>query len=231
MQQYKQDFIEFLVKSGILTFGQFTTKSGRLTPYFINTGNYRLGSQLARLGDFYACALWENLGRGFDNLFGPAYKGIALAVTAAIALSQRFKHDVSITYNRKEAKDHGEKGTLIGHQYTGGERVVIIEDVITAGTSIRESMDILAASGNPRVVGVIVSVDRRERGSGTLSAIEEISQEFHLPIFPIVSVEEIITALHNHPLEGKIYLDDAMKQKMLAYLAEYGPQKNMDLKL
>lgn len=229
MQQYKKDFIEFLVKSGILTFGQFTTKSGRQTPYFINTGNYRLGSQLARLGDFYARALLENLGRSFDNLFGPAYKGIALAVTTAIALSERNRYDVSITYNRKEAKDHGEKGTLIGHQYTGSERVVIIEDVITAGTSIRESMDILAACGNPRVVGVIVSVDRRERGSGALSAIEEIGQEFHIPIFSIVNVEEIITTLHNRPLEGKVYLDDAMKQKMLAYLAEYGPQKNMDL--
>jgi len=223
MQQYKQDFIEFLVRSGILTFGQFTTKSGRLTPYFINTGNYRLGSQLARLGDFYACALWENLGLSFDNLYGPAYKGIPLAVTAAIALSQRFNHDVSITYNRKEAKDHGEGGTLIGHRYTGSERVVIIEDVITAGTSIRESLAILAACGQPRVVGVIISVDRRERGSGNLSAIEELGQEFQLPIYPIVTVDEIITALHNRPIEGQVYLDDAMRQKMLDYLAKYGP--------
>lgn len=222
MQRYKTDFIEFLVRSGALTFGDFTTKSGRQTPYFINTGNYRTGQQLARLGEFYAAALAEQLGNRFDNLYGPAYKGISLAVAASIALAQAHDHDVSVTYNRKEAKDHGEKGALIGHQYTGAERVVIIEDVITAGTSIRESMTILQANNDPVVTAVIVSVDRMERGVGPISAIEEIKKEFYLPVYPIVTVRDIIAHLHNRPLDGQVYLDDQVKQQMETYLTTYG---------
>ena len=155
MQQYQTDFITFLVRSGVLTFGDFTTKSGRKTPYFINTGNYRNGNQLARLGGFYGAALVEHFDESFDNLYGPAYKGIPLAVATSIALSRGCEMNVTVTYNRKEAKDHGEGGSFIGHRYDGSERVVIIEDVITAGTSVRESMALLKANGNPTVTGLI----------------------------------------------------------------------------
>lgn len=222
MHSYQDEFIEFLVQSGVLTFGDFVTKSGRATPYFVNTGLYRTGAQLSRLGQFYAAALREHFGNDIDNLYGPAYKGIPLAVATAIALAQNHAHDISVTYNRKESKDHGEKGTLIGHPYDGSERVVIIEDVITAGTSVRESMAILAANHRPNVRGVIVSVDRMERGSGKLTAIEEVKKEFDLDVFPIVNVRQIISHLHNRPLEEKVVIDDATKQRMEEYLATYG---------
>jgi len=222
VQSYQADFIEFLVRAGVLTFGDFTTKSGRKTPYFINTGNYRTGRQLGRLGGFYARALIEHWGKNFDNLYGPAYKGIPLAVTTGIALSADCGHDVSITYNRKELKDHGERGGIIGHKYSGGERVVIIEDVITAGTSVRETLALLAENNNPQVAGVIVSVDRMERGQGEKSAIEEIQAEFDFPVYSIVNVREIINHLFNRSLDDKIYVDLDMKQRMQAYLREYG---------
>ena len=219
---YKTDFIEFLVRAGVLTFGDFVTKSGRSTPYFINTGNYRTGAQLARLGEFYAQALIEHFGGNFDNLYGPAYKGIPLAVAAGIALSCNHGLDVSITYNRKEAKDHGEKGSLIGHQYTGFERVIIIEDVITAGTSVRESLALLQAASHPHVAGVIVSVDRMEKGQSALSAVQEVQNQFHLPVYSIVNVHEIITHLYCRPIDGKIYIDDPVKQRLEEYLQKYG---------
>ena len=222
MEPYKAQFIEFLVQAGVLTFGDFTTKSGRRTPYFVNTGNYRLGSQLDQLGQFYAQALTSHLGANFNNLYGPAYKGIPLAVAAAIALSRCHSHDVSVTYNRKEAKDHGEKGAFIGHKYQGDENVVIIEDVITAGTSVRESMALLQANGAPNVAAVIVSVDRMERGAGDLSAVQEVAQQFDVTVFTIVTVREIIAYLHNRPIAGKIHIDDTGKQRMETYLNEYG---------
>ena len=222
MGSHKQLFIEFLVQSGVLTFGDFVTKSGRQTPYFVNTGFYRTGAQLSRLGQFYATALSEQFARTFDNLYGPAYKGIPLAVTTAIALAEKHQYDVTVTYNRKESKDHGEGGTLIGHPYDGSEQVVIIEDVITAGTSVRETMAILAANHQPNVRGVIVSVDRMERGSGTLTAIEEVKKDFELDVFSIVNVRQIISHLHNRPIEGKVVIDDATKHRMEEYLAKYG---------
>lgn len=222
MQNYKAEFIEFLVNAGVLTFGDFVTKSGRRTPYFVNTGNYRTGEQLAQLGRFYAAAITEHWQNNFDNLYGPAYKGIPLAVTAAIALQAGQHKNVSVTYNRKEAKDHGERGSLIGHKYQGNERVIIIEDVITAGTSVRETMDILAASGKPSVIGVLVSVDRMERGQGNLTAIEEVKKEFGFDVFSIVNVREIIAHLHNRPLNNQVHIDDAMKERMEQYLSEFG---------
>ena len=222
MESYKQLFIEFLVRSDVLTFGDFVTKAGRPTPYFVNTGKYRTGTQLAKLGEFYAQALSSRLGGSFDNLYGPAYKGISLAVSTGIALSERHNHDVSVTFNRKEAKDHGEKGILIGHPYSGSENVVIIEDVITAGTSIRESISILSKNGKPRIAAVIVSVDRMERGQGKLSAIEEVKKEFELEVFSIVTVREIIAYLANREIDGKVYIDASGRERMEAYLAEYG---------
>ncbi len=222
MEDYKKNFIEFLVRAGVLTFGDFTTKSGRQTPYFVNTGNYRMGSQLARLGEFYAEAIVSNFGRDFDNLYGPAYKGIPLATATSIALARCHQLDISVTYNRKEAKDHGEKGTLIGRQYSGTERIIIIEDVITAGTSIRETLEILAANHSPTVAGAIVSVDRMERGRGNLSALEEVRRELNFPVAAIVTVRDIIVHLHNRPIDGSVVVDDAMREKMEAYLQKYG---------
>lgn len=222
MQQYKEQFIEFMVRSSVLMFGEFTTKSGRQTPFFINTGRYETGAQLEQLGSFYAAALNEQLGGQVDVLFGPAYKGIPLVVTTAIALNRNHGADLSFCFNRKEAKDHGEGGTVIGHRVKDGERVAIIEDVTTAGTSIRESVALLDALAKVNYAGVIVSVDRMERGSGSKSALEEIRESFGINIYPIVTLQEVVTHLHNRPVDGRVVLDDAVKGRIDAYRAAYG---------
>ena len=220
---YKQEFIQFMVRSGVLTFGDFTAKSGRKTPYFINTGNYKTGAQAARLGEFYAKCLVENIPGHIDALFGPAYKGIPLAVATAISLADHHNRDVNYCFNRKEAKDHGEGGTMVGYKLKDGDKVVIIEDVITAGTAMRESLPLLKAAANHiEVAGVIISVDRTERGQGDKSAVQEMKEEFGIPVYPIVTAREIIDALYNVEVDGKVYIDDAMKAKMEAYLEQYG---------
>jgi orotate phosphoribosyltransferase len=219
---YKKEFIEFMVRSGVLTFGDFVTKSGRKTPYFINTGNYRTGAQAARLGEYYAACVQENFTGKIDALFGPAYKGIPLSVACAIALSNQYGRDVNYCFNRKEAKDHGEGGTMVGYKLQAGDRVVIIEDVITAGTAMRECLPVLKAAAAVEIAGLVVSADRMERGKGELSAIQEIKTEYGIDTYPIVTVREIIEALHNNPVDGKIAVDDAMREKMEAYLREYG---------
>ncbi len=219
---YKQEFIKFMVRSGVLTFGDFTAKSGRKTPYFINTGNYKTGAQAARLGEFYAQCLTENIPGKVDALFGPAYKGIPLSVSTAIALANNHGRDVNYCFNRKEAKDHGEGGVMVGYKLQDGDKVVIIEDVITAGTAMRESLPILAAAAKVEVVGVIISVDRTEKGKGEKSAIQEIRDEFGIPVYSIVTAREIIDNLYNVEVDGKVYIDDVMKGKMEAYLEQYG---------
>ncbi len=219
---YKQEFIKFMVRSGVLTFGDFTAKSGRKTPYFINTGNYKTGAQAARLGEFYAQCLTENIPGKVDALFGPAYKGIPLSVATAIALANNHGRDVNYCFNRKEAKDHGEGGVMVGYKLQDGDKVVIIEDVITAGTAMRESLPILAAAAKVEVVGVIISVDRTEKGKGEKSAIQEIRDEFGIPVYSIVTAREIIDNLYNVEVDGKVYIDDVMKGKMEAYLEQYG---------
>ena len=204
---YKQEFIQFMVRSGVLTFGDFTAKSGRKTPYFINTGNYKTGAQAARLGEFYAQCLLENIPGHVDALFGPAYKGIPLAVATAVALANRHGRDLNYCFNRKEAKDHGEGGTMVGYKLRDGDKVVIIEDVITAGTAMRETLPLLkTAASNIEVVGVIISVDRTERGRGDKSAIQEMREEFGIPVYPIVTAREIIDALYNVEVDGKVYV-------------------------
>ena len=227
MEQYKQDFIDFMVHSGVLTFGDFTTKSGRKTPFFINTGNYKTGRQIARLGIFYAEALINKLGGEFDNLYGPAYKGIPLCVTTASALAEAFDCDVTFTFNRKEAKDHGEGGSLIGYKYKGGERVVIIEDVITAGTSVRESAEILKESvpAGTKVnwQAVVVSVDRQERGGDSgKSALTEISEAYGVQVFAIVTLDEIVQHLTGREIDGQAVLNDELLERIAAYRAQYG---------
>lgn len=220
---YKQEFIQFMVRSGVLTFGDFTAKSGRKTPYFINTGNYKTGAQAARLGEFYAQCLMEKIPGHIDALFGPAYKGIPLAVATAVALANHHGRDLNYCFNRKEAKDHGEGGTMVGYKLQDGDKVVIIEDVITAGTAMRETLPLLkAAANNVEVVGVIISVDRTERGQGDKSAIQEMREEFGIPVYPIVTAREIIDALYNVEVDGKVYIDNGVKAKMEAYLEQYG---------
>lgn len=222
MNNYKREFIEFMVRSNVLTFGDFTAKSGRKTPYFVNTGNYKTGAQIAKLGEFYANCIKENLGEDFDVLFGPAYKGIPLAVTAAGALYNKFGMDKNYCFNRKEEKDHGEGGSMVGHKLADGERVLIIEDVITAGTAIRESLPILKGNADVEIIGAIISVDRMERGLGEKTTVQEVHENYGIKVYPIVTVREIIDTLHNVAIDGKVYIDDAMKERMEDYLKQYG---------
>jgi orotate phosphoribosyltransferase len=219
---YQTEFIEFMVRCQALRFGQFTTKSGRHTPYFINTGQYDSGGRLLRLGRFYADALHAQFGGGFDLLYGPAYKGIPLVAAAAAALAERHDRDVPFVFNRKEAKDHGEGGSLIGRVPSAGQRVVIIDDVVTAGASVRESVALLQATAPIDLVGLVVSVDRQERGAGDRSALDEVAAEFGLRAVAIVTLDQIVAHLHNCPLDGRVVLDDALFEKIAAYRARYG---------
>lgn len=222
MEKYKQDFIEFMVDSGVLTFGDFVTKSGRKTPFFINTGNYDTGEEMLKLGQFYAKALREKLGDDFDCLFGPAYKGIPLATTTAIALASEYRQLVTYCFNRKEIKDHGEGGSLVGHKPADGEQIVIVEDVTTAGTSIRESVPILQSAASVKIKALIVSVDRMERGKGDKSALAELSEEFALIAIAIVTLDEIVEHLHNREVNGAVVITDEIKTRIDTYRAEYG---------
>ena len=218
MEQYKKEFIDFMVKSQVLRFGDFVTKSGRQTPFFVNTGFYRTGEQLKRLGEYYAQAIKASFGTDFDVLFGPAYKGIPLSVTASIAMSSLYGADIRYCSNRKEVKDHGDKGILLGSPLKDGDQVVIIEDVTTAGTSIRETLPILQAQANVKVLGLVVSVDRCERGTGTKSALDEIQESYGIRTSAIVTMKEV-----TQYLMGTV-IDEDMKAKIDAYYEKYGCQ-------
>jgi orotate phosphoribosyltransferase len=219
---YKQQFIEFMVRCDVLTFGDFVTKSGRRTPFFVNTGHYSTGSQLDRLGRFYASAIVARSLGDVDVLFGPAYKGIPLVVTTSIALAAEHGRDVSFCFNRKEIKDHGEGGVLVGHVPQAGERVLIVEDVTTAGTSVRETVPILRAAADVTLAGLIVSVDRQERGQGETSALTELAGEFSMQTFAIVTIDEVMDYLRGRSVDGRVVLDDEIHAHMLDYRAEYG---------
>lgn len=221
MESYKKEFIEFMVRSGVLTFGDFTTKSGRKTPYFVNTGNYKTGAQAAKLGEFYAKAIKEHIKEEIDVLFGPAYKGIPLAVATSMALATQHDTDVNYCFNRKEEKDHGEGGKMVGYKLKDGDNVIITEDVITSGASIRECLPQIMAAAKVNIIGEIISVDRMERGLENKTAIQQIYDDYGFKVYPIVNVKEVIEVLHNHPVDGKVYIDDTMKAKMEAYLEEY----------
>lgn len=222
MQTHKRELIELMVRCDVLTFGDFTAKSGRKTPYFVNTGRYRTGSHIARLARFYAQTIREHLGTDFDVLFGPAYKGIPLVVATAIALQEDHGHDVGYCFNRKEEKDHGEGGVLLGHTLRDGDRVVILEDVTTAGTSIRETVPLLQRTANIKLAGLVVSVDRMERGVGQQSALAEIEKSYGMPAFPIVTVREIMAHLRGRELDGRVVLTDELHARMEAYLQQHG---------
>lgn len=229
MQDYQVEFIRFMLSAGALKFGDFTTKSGRKTPYFINTGAYQTGSQMAKLGGFYARALFEAHGREIDNLFGPAYKGIPLAVSAVMSLARHFELDISYTFNRKEAKDHGEGGTLVGFDYAHWKgshpcRVVLIEDVTTAGTSVRESLPLIQKNGKARAVGLIVSVDRMEKGTGELSALREIREENGIKTTAIVSFQNLVSFLETGEGSGYLSGDATLMSRMQEYHTRYGAE-------
>ena len=219
---YQEEFITFMVRSGVLTFGDFTTKSGRRTPYFINTGNYRTGAQAARLGDYYAACIQEHLPADTTALFGPAYKGIPLAVSAAASLYRNYDRDLPYCFNRKEAKDHGEGGSMVGYQPVDGDVIAIVEDVVTAGTAVRESIALFRDVADVTISSLFVSVDRMERGTGTRSTLDELREEYGIAVHPIVTVRDIIAFLHNRPVDGTVYIDDAMRSRMEDYLAQYG---------
>ena len=219
---YKEEFITFMVRSGVLTFGDFTTKSGRKTPYFVNTGNYKTGAQAAKLGDYYAACIQANLPAGVDCLFGPAYKGIPLAVAAASSLYRDYGRDLPYCFNRKEVKDHGEGGSMVGYKPQDGDDVAIIEDVVTAGTAVRQSIALFQDVAQVDIKALFVSVDRMERGTRDCSTLDELRQDYGIAVCPIVTVREIMAFLHNRELDGKVWLDDATLARMEAYLAEYG---------
>ena len=221
MESEKREFIEFMVRCDVLRFGDFTAKSGRKTPYFINAGRYRTGAQLRLLARYYASAIHRELGDGFDVLFGPAYKGIPLAAATAMALHEAYGHDVGFCFNRKEAKDHGEGGRLIGYEPRDGDRVLIIEDVTTAGSSIRETVPLLMAAAKPKLVGLVVSVDRMERGTGDRNALAEVADTYGMKAFAIVSIDDIIAHLRANPVDGKLVLDDDTYRRVLAYRAQH----------
>ena len=226
MEQYKKEFIEFMIDCEVLKFGDFVTKSGRNTPFFVNTGFYRTGAQLRKLGEYYAKAIHAKFGTDFDVLFGPAYKGIPLTVATSMALSEMYGADIRYCSNRKEVKDHGDKGILLGSPIKDGDRVVIIEDVTTAGTSIQETLPIIQAQGKVNVLGLVVSVERMERGQGTKSALAEIQENYGLQTTAIVTMAEVIEHLYNKEYKGKVIIDNTLMEAIDAYYKKYGAENN-----
>ncbi len=225
MQDYKKEFIEFMIDCEVLRFGDFVTKSGRKTPFFVNTGFYRTGAQLRKLGEYYAKAIESQFGFDFDVLFGPAYKGIPLTVATTMAISEFYGADIRYCSNRKEVKDHGDTGILLGSPIQDGDKVVIIEDVTTAGTSIEETLPIIKAQGDVTPLGLVVSVDRMERGQGTKSALAEINEKYGLKTTAIVTMEEVVEHLYNKEYKGKVIIDDTLKAAIDAYYVQYGAEQ------
>ena len=216
------EFIQFMVESDVLKFGEFTLKSGRKSPFFMNAGAYVTGTQLRRLGQYYAKAIHENYGEDFDVLFGPAYKGIPLSVATTIAFSELYGKDIRYCSNRKEIKDHGDTGILLGSPMKDGDRVVIIEDVTTSGKSIEETFPIIKAQGDVEIVGLMVSLNRMERGKGDKCALDEIKDLYGFETNAIVTMEEVVAYLYNQPCNGKIVIDDTLKAAIDAYYEQYG---------
>lgn len=216
-------FIDHMVRCDVLRFGDFVGKSGRAMPYFVNAGRYRTGAQVAQLGRFYAATIARTFG-DVDVLFGPAYKGIPLAVTTAIALAEHHGHDVAFCFDRKEAKDHGEGGQLIGHQPVDGDRVVIVEDVTTAGTSIRATVPLLRSFAAVEVLGLVVGVDRRERGTREdVTALDELADELGITTVALATIDDVIAHLAGREIDGRTILSDADLARITAYRAEHGP--------
>ena len=223
MEAYKTEFIQFMVESEVLKFGDFTLKSGRKSPFFMNAGAYVTGTQLRKLGEYYAKAIYDNYGLDFDVLFGPAYKGIPLTVATCMAISELYGKEIRYCSNRKEVKDHGDTGILLGSKLKDGDRVVIIEDVTTSGKSIEETFPILKQQANVEVKGLIVSLNRNEKGkSGNKTALDEVKELYGFETAAIVSMPEVVECLYNKEVKGKVVIDDELKGRIDAYYAEYG---------
>ena len=224
MDKYKEQFIEFMIESNVLRFGEFTTKSGRQTPFFINTGNYTTGEQLSKLGDFYAEAIKKHFNNDVDVLFGPAYKGIPLGVVTAIAYSELYGKEVRYCSDRKEAKDHGaDKGSFLGSKLKDGDRVVMIEDVTTSGKSMEETVPKVRGAANVEIVGLMVSLDRMEVGKGGVKcALDEVHDLYGFETNAIVTMAEVIEHLYNKEYKGQVIIDDELKKAIDAYYSQYG---------
>ena len=223
MEAYKQEFIQFMVESKVLKFGDFTLKSGRKSPFFMNAGAYVTGTQLRKLGEYYAKAIHDNYGLDFDVLFGPAYKGIPLTVATTMAISELYGQDIRYCSNRKEVKDHGDTGILLGSKLKDGDRVVIIEDVTTSGKSIEETFPILKEQADVEIKGLIVSLNRMEVGKGgEKSALDEIKELYGFDTAAIVTMEEVVECLYNKECGGEIIIDDTIKAAIDAYYEKYG---------
>ena len=226
MEAYKQEFIEFMVESDVLKFGDFTLKSGRKSPFFMNAGAYVTGSQLHRLGQFYARAIHDEFGLDFDVVFGPAYKGIPLSVITTIALSELYGKEARYCSNRKEVKDHGDTGILLGSALRDGDRVVIVEDVTTSGKSIEETHPILMQQANVEVVGLMVSLNRLEVGKGgEVCALDEVRERYGFPTASIVDMGEVTEHLLNRECQGRVVIDDKVKAALDAYYEQYGAKR------
>ena len=223
MEAYKQEFIDFMVESDVLKFGEFTLKSGRKSPFFMNAGAYVTGSQLSHLGEYYAKAIHDHYGTDFDVLFGPAYKGIPLSVATTIAFSRLYGKEIRYCSNRKEVKDHGDTGILLGSKIKDGDRVVIIEDVTTSGKSIQETFPIIQAQGDVTILGLMVSLNRMEKGLETdKCALDEIQEKYGFPANAIVSMADVVECLYNRPCQGRLIIDDKMKEAIDKYYEQYG---------
>lgn len=220
MEKYKEDFIKLLVHSGALKFGNFTLKSGRKCPYFLNIGQIHEGDALFRFAECYAAAIHKKF-KEYNIIFGPAYKGISLAVAVCIT-GRLYSPHLSYSYNRKEVKDHGEGGMLVGAPITKDSKIVIVDDVITAGTALRETLDLLKKFGPQKVVGVMIAVDRMEKGRGSKSALQEIKEEFGIDVFAIVTLDELVEYLYKREIDGQVVIDDEKMAQIKAYRAEYG---------
>lgn len=226
MEQYKQEFINFMVESEVLKFGEFTLKSGRKSPFFMNAGAYVTGTQLRRLGEYYAKAIHDNYGLDFDVLFGPAYKGIPLAVATSMAISELYGKEVRYCSNRKEVKDHGDTGILLGSKLKDGDRVVIIEDVTTSGKSMEETVPKVKGAADVTIVGLMVSLDRMEVGKGGVKcALDEVHDLYGFETNAIVTMADVVEYLYNRPYKGKVIIDDTLKAAIDAYYEQYGAKQ------
>lgn len=225
MEAYKSEFIQFMVDSKVLKFGDFTLKSGRKSPFFMNAGSYVTGTQLMKLGEYYAKAIHDRYGDDFDVLFGPAYKGIPLSVATTIAYSKLYGREIRYCSNRKEVKDHGDAGILLGSPLKDGDRVVVIEDVTTSGKSMEETIPIVRAQADVTIVGLMVSLNRQEKGKGDKCALDEIKDLYGFETEAIVSMEEVVECLYNKEIDGTVLIDDEMKAKIDAYYEQYGAVK------
>ncbi len=222
MEQYKKEFIEFMVDSKVLKFGDFTLKSGRKSPFFMNAGLYVTGAQLRKLGAYYAKAIYDKYGDDFDVLFGPAYKGIPLSVATTMAFDELYGKEIRYCSNRKEVKDHGDTGILLGSPIYDGDKVVVIEDVTTSGKSMEETIPIVRAQADVEIVGLMVSLNRMERGKGNQGALDEIKDLYGFETNAIVSMAEVVEHLYNKPYKGQVIIDDELKNRIDAYYNEYG---------